>query len=86
MKTFDETYKLPNLIKEPTCFKNRKNLTCMDLVFTNKPLSFKNTNVIETGIPDFYKMIVTVMKMQFPKIKLQVFSYGNLRTFITKLL
>ena len=43
MKTFCENYKLQNLIKELTCFKNTENPTCIDLLLTNKPLSFKNT-------------------------------------------
>ena len=50
MKTFGENYKLRNLIKEPTCFKNPKNPTCIDLILTNKPLRFKNTYVIETRL------------------------------------
>ena len=65
MKTFGEIYKLQNLIKEPECFK--KNPTCIGLIFTKKPFSFKNTYVIETGLSDFHKMIVAVMKMIFLK-------------------
>ena len=57
MKTFEEIYKLRNLIKEPTYFKNPENLTSIDLILTNKPLSFKNTYVIETELSDFHKKI-----------------------------
>ena len=40
--------KFTNLIKEPTCFKNPENPTLIDLIdLTNKPLSFKNTYMIE---------------------------------------
>ena len=69
MKTFAEIYKLRNLIKEPTCFKNPENPACIDSILTNKSLSFKNTYVIETGLSDFHKMVVAVMKMHFPKMK-----------------
>ena len=69
MKTFGEIYKLRNLIKEPTCFKKPENPTCIDLILKNKPLSSKNTYVIETGLSVFHKMIVAVMKMHFPKMK-----------------
>ena len=55
MKTFGEIYKLQNLIKEPRCFKDLENPTCIDLLLTNKPLSFKNTYVIETGYLTFLK-------------------------------
>ena len=85
MKTFGENYKLRNLIKEPTCFKNPENPTCIDLILANKPLSFKNTYLIEKGLSDFHKIIVAVMKMYFSKMKLQVVSYGKYKTFITKL-
>ena len=81
MKTFAEIYKLPNLIKEPVCFKNPDNLTCIDLILTNKPLSFKNTNVIETRLSDFHKMMVAVMKIHFPKMKPQVVSYRKYKGF-----
>ena len=59
MRTFGEIYKLRNL--EPTCFKNPESPTCIDLILTNKPLSFNNTCLIETGLSDFYKMVVAVM-------------------------
>ena len=36
---------------------------------TNKPLSFKNTYVKETGLSGFHKMVVALMKMHFPKMK-----------------
>ena len=81
MKTFGEIYKLWNLIKEPTCLKNPENPTCIDLILTNKPLSFKNTCVIETGLSDFHKMIVAVMKMHFSKMKPQVVSYRKYKDF-----
>ena len=81
MKTFAETHKLRNLMKEPTCFKNPENPTCIDLILTNKRLSFKNTYVIETGLFDFHKMIVAVMKMHFPKMKPLVVSYWKYKDF-----
>ena len=81
MKTFGEIYKLRNLIREPTCFKNQENPTCIDLILTNKPLSFKNTYVIETGLSDFHKMIVAVTKIHFHKLKPQVVSYPKCKDF-----
>ena len=85
MKRFGEIYKLWNLIKELTCFKNPENPTCIDLVLSNKPLSFKNTYVIETGLSHSGQSD-SVMKMHFPKMKPQaLLVIGNIRTFITKL-
>ena len=41
----------------------------------------ENTYVIETGISDFHKMIVAMMKMHFPKMKPQVINYRKYRGF-----
>ena len=81
MKTLTQIYKLRNLIKEPTCFKNPENPACIDSILTNKSLSFKNTYVIETGLSDFHKMVVAVMKMHFPKMKPQVITYRQCKDF-----
>ena len=51
------------------------------MLLTNKPLSFQTTTVIETGLSDFHKMIVTVMKMHFPKMKHRVIRYRKYKTF-----
>ena len=37
--------------------------------------------MIETGLSDFYKMIVAVMRMHFPKMKPQVTSYRKYTDF-----
>ena len=84
MKTFRENYKLRNLIKEPTCFENPYNPTYIDLILTKKLFSFKNTYVIETGLSDFRKAIVAMMKMHFPKMKPQVFSCRKYQDFHNK--
>ena len=81
MIRFCETYKLRNLVKHPTCFKNLENPSCIDLLLTNKPLSFQTTTVIETELSDFHKVIVPVMKMHFPKMKPRVIRYRKYKTF-----
>ena len=78
---FSVIYKLRHLIKEPTCFKNPENSTCIDLILTNKSLNFKKTYVIDKGLSDFHKNIVAVMKMHFPKMKPQVASYRKYKDF-----
>ena len=64
---FCEIYNTKNIIKEKTCFKNPENPTCIDLILTNRPRSFQDSTVIETGLSDFHKMCVTVMKMYYCK-------------------
>ena len=73
MNDFSESYNLSSLIRESTCYKNPENPSCIDLFLTNSPNSFQNSGVVETGLSDFHRMIVTVMKTSLqwlpPKIR-----------------
>ena len=61
MKDFCVIYNFKSLINHPTCFKNPENPSCIYLILTNRPMSFHNTSVIETGLSDFHKLTVTVL-------------------------
>ena len=50
LETFCKLYSLHTLIKQPTCFKNPENPSCIDLIVTNKPGSFQTKCVTETGL------------------------------------
>ena len=65
IKNFCERFSLKNLIKDLTCFKNPGNPSCIDLFFTNKAIRFQRSYVIETGLSDFHKMTLTVLKCNF---------------------
>ena len=77
MKNFCSSYCLNSLIKQPTCFKNPENPSCIDLILTNKTRSFQSTCVIETGLSDFHRMTISVLKMHFRKLPPQVISYRD---------
>ena len=81
MKAFFESYNLSSLIKEPTCYKNPQNPSCIDLILTNSPYSFQNSCVIETGLSDFDKMTVTVTKTSYEKLKPRIISYRDYKNF-----
>ena len=51
LNDFCHLYNFKNLIREPTCYKNPLNPSCIDLIITNRPNSFQDSNVIETGLP-----------------------------------
>ena len=51
-----------NLVMGKICFKNPVNPRCIDLFLTNSVQSFQNTSIFATGISDFHKMILTVLK------------------------
>ena len=82
MSEFCETYNLQNLVKEPTCYKNPSKPTCVDLILTNFPKSFKHTETIETGLLDFHKLTLTVLKTHFPRRKPNVVSYRDSKVFV----
>ena len=81
LKDFCNLYLLKNFIKKPTCFKNPENPKTVDLILTNRPRSFCNSDTLETGISDFHKLTVTVLKMFFKKQLTNVISYRNYKNF-----
>ena len=84
MKNFCENYDLRSLVKEPTCFKNQENPSCIDLILTNKPRSFIKTGVTETGLSDYHKLVTTMMKMRFAKSKPSIITYRSYKNFDNK--
>ena len=54
---------LKGLKKKPTCLKKPNNSSCIDLFLTNRPRYFQNTSIIKTGICDFHKFVITVLKV-----------------------
>ena len=81
MESFCDTYGLVNLIKEPTCFKSNENSSSIDIILTNKKHCFQNSMTIETGLSDFHKMTVTVMKRYFKKKDPIVIEYRDMKNF-----
>ena len=67
VRDFCEIYNCKNLIKDNTCFKNPSKPSCIDLIITNRPKSFQNSVTVETRLPDFYKITLTVMKVVYKK-------------------
>ena len=81
MREFCDIYNLKNLVKEPTRYKNVANPTCIDLILTNRQFMFHNKKTIETGLSDFHKMTVTVLKTYFKKGHPKIISYRDYKTF-----
>ena len=81
MSNFCNIYALKNLIKGPTCFKSAENPSSIDIILTNKKLSFQNSMTVETGLSDFHKMTVTVMKRFFKKKEPVTIEYRDMKKF-----
>ena len=77
MDAFCEKYGLSSPIKEPTFFKNPANLSSVDLILTNSSCNFQNSSVVETGLSDFHRMIVTVFKTTFQRLPQKEGNYRD---------
>ena len=75
MQNFTNENNLKNIVKEPTCFKNLQNPTCIDLFLTTFAGSFFNTKTITTGLSDYHKMVYTVLRNKYPKKAPKVIEY-----------
>ena len=63
MQEFCESYFLESIVKKPTYFKNPAKPTCIDLIIANKPGVFRNVKTYETGLSDFHKLVLIIMKL-----------------------
>ena len=62
-------------------YENTDRPTCIDLVLTNCPRSFQNSCVLETGLSDTLKMMVTVMETTYRKLKSRIAHYCDFKYF-----
>ena len=76
---FCHDYNFRNIIKDKTCFKNPHNPLHIDLFIKNRPKSFQNSTMIETGLSDFHKLSLTVMKIFYKKQLPKIAIYGNIK-------
>ena len=81
MESFCTTNKLKCIIKEPACYKNPDNPTCIDLILTNCHKNFQESSTLETGLSDFHKMVLNVFKSKTPNLTPKVISYLKYKHF-----
>ena len=82
MDEFCSTYNLKSLISSPTCFKNPENPSCIDLILTNHPKSFQQSCTLETGLSDFHKLTITILKTFFKKQEPKIVRYRDYKHFV----
>ena len=81
LNDFSNVNNLKSLNKESACFKNPNNQSCIDLFLTNRSRYFQNTSTIKTGISDFRKLVVTVLKMFYKTQEPKIIQHRNYKTF-----
>ena len=70
-----------SIINNYTCYKSVENHSCIDLVITNSPLDFQNMVTITTGLSDFLKMLIIVLKRGFAKLVLKKIMHRDYKNF-----
>ena len=81
LRLFCNQYKLKSPNKDPTCYKNIDNPSCIDLLLTNSAKSFENTCTIETSLSDLHKLVVTVLNEKHERMPPKVIQYRNSKKF-----
>ena len=74
-------YNFKNLIKQPTYFKNLENPTRINHILTNHSKNFHSSSVFETGLTDFHKLTLTVLKVFHAKHKPKIIHYRDFNHF-----
>ena len=80
LEEFCNSFSLTNIVKRNTCFaKNSK--STIDLLPTNKPMSFLVTSTTETGLSDCHKLISSFMKSYISRLKARTIFYRIYKNF-----
>ena len=80
LQDFCGVFSLNNLINKNTCYTNNHQ-SSIDVILTNKPRSFQNTSVIETGLSDCHKLITATLKSHIIRLKPGIIKYRNYKYF-----
>ena len=79
--SFCELSEVKGIINQSTCCKNPTNPSCIDLFLTNSINSFQKSTVVETGLSDFHRLIVSVIKSYSPKRTPDIVPYRKYTNF-----
>ena len=81
LDTFLYQHYLASINKEPTCYKNSENPSCIGFIMSNRPKRFFKTTTVFTGLSDFHKLVLSDIKRTFPKSKPEEITYRNFENF-----
>ena len=79
LTNFLDSNNLTNLIKRKTCFKGKG--PSIDLIFTNRKYSFKNTSSYETGLSDHHNVNYNILKCSIVNIEPKQLNYREFKNF-----
>jgi hypothetical protein len=77
---FMDMYNFSNLIKSQTChFKD--NSSSIDVMLTNKPRRFFNSNSFELGVSDCHTMITSFLRTQISRLRPKNITYRSFKKY-----
>ena len=80
LEEFCDNFNLTNIVKSNTCF-TKNNKSTIDLLLTNKPISFQVINTTETGLSDCLTLIPSFMKSYISRLKPKTIFNRNYKNF-----
>ena len=75
VNSFCNLYNFKCLVQEPTYYKNPARPSCIDLFLSNCENYFLKAEILETGLSDFHKLIITATTLKFEKQPPQIVTY-----------
>ena len=81
VKVSSNQHLLKALKEKPTCFNNFNNPSCIDIFLTNSSKSFEKLLTLETGMSDFHKLIITILKVKPDKLPPRIIKYRDYKNF-----
>ena len=81
LDTFLYQHELKSFNKEGTCYRNPNKPILIDLILTNSPRSFFNTETYFTGLSDCHKLVLSAFKTTFSKTGPKEMMHRDYKTF-----
>ena len=76
-----DLYGLKNIVKGPTCFKNRTNPTSIDVILVTNPARYTGTLNAEFPLSDFHNVIGAATRRHAPSLKPYSIKYRSYKKF-----
>ena len=83
LEEFCDNLNPTNIVTSNTCF-TKNNKSTIDLLLTNDPMSFQETNSTETGLSDCHKLISSLMKSYISRLKPKTICYRKYKNLTKK--
>ena len=85
MNSFCNLDNLKCLVQESTCYKDPERPSCIDLFLSNCANHLLQTDILESSLSDFHKLIITATRLKFENQPPQIVTYRNYKNYIKEM-